>query len=287
MGKIDELYDRIYQLKVRKEGLERFRTTERDEYDQRIAELKKQILLLKNPPPEKRVIIDEILRLRSDLPIIYSEPMVELGKYTIEQLQKHLEKCRRGYRFFTDIQVQRLKLEKSLKFGDKKICPPSIKDLILKALKEKDYSLEELVTLIKGNAQTIKTTLTYHLKKQGYDIRSYKDGVVEKYKLHGYLDLTPKEEPEKETTEIKQPPAPIVEVKKVTYPKEGVFNFIVARLKEKPHSITELVALTGAAASTIKQNLTYVAKNKGIIIVPIASAGYSELQYTLNNPTGV
>lgn len=287
MGKIDELHDRIYQLKVRREGLERFRTTERDEYDQRIAELKKQILILKNPPPEKRVLIDEIILLRPDLSIIYTEPMVELGKHTVEQLQKHLEKCRKGYRFFTDSQVRQLKIEKNLKLGSKKMCPPSIKELILKALKEKDSSLEELVVLIKGNVQTIKATLTYHLKKQGYDIRSYKEGALEKYKLHGYLDLTPKEEPEEETPEVKQAQVPVIEVKKVTYPKEGVFNFIVARLKEKPHSITELVALTGAAASTIKQNLTYVAKNKGIIIVPIASAGYSELQYTLNNPTGV
>jgi len=287
VGKIDELYDRIYQLKVRKEGLERFRTIERDEYDQRIAELKKQIVLLRNPPPEKRILIDEIMRLRPDLSIIYTEPMVELGKHTIEQLQKHLEKCRKGYRFFNNTQIQRLRLAKAMKFGGKKVCSPSIKDLILKALKEKDHSLDELVALIKGNAQTIKATLTYHLKKQGYDIRSYKEGAVEKYKLHGYLDLTPKEETEEEMPEVKQAPTPVVEVKKVNYPKEGVFNFIVARLREKPHSITELVALTGAAASTIKQNLTYVAKNKGIIIVPIASAGYSELQYTLNNPTGV
>lgn len=285
MGRLDNLYDRIYQLKVIKEGLERFRTTERDEYDQRINELKKQVISLKNPPPDKRIIIDEIIKLRPDLSIIYAEPVVELGSFTIDQLKYHLEKCKKGYRFFTDSQVRQLKQEKTQKTGAQKVYPPSIKDLILKALKEKDLTLEELFTKVPGNQQTIKATLTYHLKKQGYNIESYKEGDLVKYKLNGYLDVTPKEEPQEEIVEeVKAPPAPVIEVKKVSYPKEGVFNFIVNRLKEKSHTIGELAELTGATIATVKQNITYVARNKGVIITPVAEAGYSELKYMIKKP---
>ena len=288
MGRLDSLYDRIYQLKVVKDSLDRFRTTERDEYDQRINVLKKQVMLLKNPPPEKRVIIDEIMKLRSDLSIIYVEPVVELGGFTVEELQYHLEKCKKGYTFFTHQQVLALKAEKAQKFGAKKVYPPSIKDLILKALKEKDHTLDELVAKIQGNAQTIKATLTYHLKKQGYKIEVVKEGAIEKYKLSGYLDVET-EEPTVEEIEVVEevkkvaPPVPVV---KVSYPKEGVFNFIVKLMKEKSYTIGELAALSGASPSTIKQNILYTAKNKGVIVRPVAEAGQNELKYMIKTPTG-
>lgn len=289
MGKLDELYDRIYQLKVWKEGLDRFRTTERGEYDQRIEVLKKQIMVLKNPPPEKRIIIDEILKLRSDLSIIYTDPLVELGSFTLTQLQHHLERCKKGYRFFTAEQVLRIKTDRNQKLGNQKVCPPSIKDLILKMLKEKDCTLAELVTSIQGNPQTIKATLTYHLKKQGYNIEVVKEGVVEKYKLNGYIDTGISEtiEEELKPEEIKDNTTMVVlAVKpKVAYPKEGVFNFIVNRLKEKSYTIGELAELTGASPSTIKQNILYTARNKGVTITPVAEAGYSELKYIINSPT--
>lgn len=70
-------------------------------------------------------------------------------------------------------------------------------------------------------------------------------------------------------------------VKKVAYPKEGIFNFIVGLMKEKSYSMDELAELSGASLSTIKQNILYTSKNRGVSITPIAIAGCNELHYQI------
>ena len=150
MSKIDNLHDRVYQLRLRRDSLDRFRTTEREEYEQRINELKRQIALAKTPPPEKRIVIDEIIKIRaSDMSILYTDPVTELNFFTLAELQYHLERCKKGYRFFSESAVKKIKADREEKLGKKKVYPPSIKDLILEALKEKDHTLAELVARIK------------------------------------------------------------------------------------------------------------------------------------------
>lgn len=284
MGKIDNLYDQIYQLRIKRDSLDRFRTSEREELEKKMSDIKKKISLLRNPPPEKRKLIDELMNLRSDIAIIYSDPIVELSSFTVEELQHHLERSKKGHRFFKERAVREIKMEREEKFGVKKVYPPSIKDLILKALKEKEHTLEELFAKIPGNQQTIKATLTYHLKKQGYNIEVIKEGTIEKYKLNGYLDIISKEEEIVSTEKIEDPIVAITVVKpKVSYPKEGVFNFIIKLMKEKSYTMKELAELSGASLSTIKQNILYTAKNKGVTITPIAEAGYSELKYMVKS----
>jgi hypothetical protein len=61
-------------------------------------------------------------------------------------------------------------------------------------------------------------------------------------------------------------------IRETKYPREGVFNFIVKLMKEKPHTIEELMDLSGAAFDTIKQNIMYTSKRKGVSIVLVYGA---------------
>jgi len=290
MGVLDNLYGKVYYLKIKKETLDRFRTTEREEYNKEIDKIKKKINDLKNPPPEKRMVIDELLKLRSDLPIIYTDPIVELSKFTLEELKHHLERVRKGYRFFDNAAVREIRINLKEKTGQK-ICAPSIKDLVLKHIKEKDFTLDELVEKTKGKPTTVKSILTYSLKKQGYKINTYKENGLEKYKFCGYLEtqIEPVVEEEKTVEASPEPNTnilPEITKPKVSYPKEGVFNFIVALMKEKAYSMNELAELSGATLGTIKQNILYTARNKGVVIVSVAIPGCNELKYQLNRSEG-
>jgi hypothetical protein len=58
-------------------------------------------------------------------------------------------------------------------------------------------------------------------------------------------------------------------IRETKYPREGVFNFIVKLMKEKPYTIDELMELSGAAFDTIKQNINYTSKRKGVRIISV------------------
>jgi len=65
--------------------------------------------------------------------------------------------------------------------------------------------------------------------------------------------------------EEKEEPVPIRNTK---YPKEGVFNFIIALMKKKPYTIEELMELSNATFNTIKQRIQS-SKRKGIEIISV------------------
>ena len=66
-------------------------------------------------------------------------------------------------------------------------------------------------------------------------------------------------------------------LRETKYPREGVFNFIVSLMKEKPYTIEELMDLSGAAFDTIKQNLTSTAKRRGVNIISVYGARGEQL----------
>jgi hypothetical protein len=64
------------------------KTEERREINEHIRELKKQLIpIYAEVTPEKQILIDQILKIRPEYKILN----IELTKYTISQLEKHLE----------------------------------------------------------------------------------------------------------------------------------------------------------------------------------------------------
>ena len=97
MGNLKEIKKEIRQLKKLKLQCQPG-SAERLDLGHKIKDLKRQLVEVTRPEPERDNIITEILRIetKQNIKPTFAELGIDLHKYTIEQLKIHLKKISKG-----------------------------------------------------------------------------------------------------------------------------------------------------------------------------------------------
>jgi hypothetical protein len=170
--------------------------------------------------------------------------------------------------------------ERQAQLQDPKYKPTLIEFFTL-ALQEKYYSVEELAVKFKANLSTVKSTIPYQIKKQGYNVINIMgEDKVLRYKIEDKMGELKRETGvptmsvvDKATAVNVNPPQIKVEQPKVkkpyvmTIPKSGLVFNMFELLKTGEFTIKELMEKVGVAEATCKMQLNYHIKNKTINIV--------------------
>jgi len=225
--------------------------------------------------------------------------------YTDQGVYKYIKGKEGQLSSLTQPELEELKQEelkeRLQQIADKKYKPTLIEFITL-ALQEKYYTIEELANKFKANLSTVKSTVPYQIKKQGFNVvTKYSENKVLMYKVEipkaegTQQAIKPSQSLKKEVgvevidsrepsdnnpnhhvenckceycVEARETEKPKVKKPYVmTIPKSGAVFNMFELLKTGEFTMLELVEKAQVSISTVKMQLAYHIKNKTMNIV--------------------
>jgi DNA-directed RNA polymerase specialized sigma24 family protein len=157
-------------------------------------------------------------------------------------------------------ELKKQELQDKLEYAKSANYKPTAKEGIILALQEKACKIDELATKLKISSSTVKSYITFTLKKEGYKIDHKIWGGVDFYKIG---EIFEQDLPKKtiKIEEVKKEIFPPLKSNK-ELPKVGAIATIISLLQEGEYSLEELQEKSGASLSTVKTQVKYVLPKK-------------------------